>query len=1131
MQQQLNVLFEPLKQWDGYHSLLKSVNKGKDISCAGLSESRKVHFACLIIKETGKKAVYVASNEYSAVKAYEDFSFFLGDRAVLIEPSEYMLYDVEAQSHDASNKRMKAIVSLVKGDWDVVVVSCAALMQYMPPPDELIKTFITIKTGDIYDITDLIARLVRLGYERVAQVSGRGQFAVRGDILDIYPSSSELPFRIEFFDNEIEQLRTFDIASQRTISSAESVLIIPDKETLIRDDIHETAVIERIKESLDKVVSSLKEYGRNNIVRRMTTLIESDIEKLKSKSRFPGYDKYIPFILGRKYSIFDYTGDTYVFMDNPDSIYVNARTIIEDHLRICDTISDKKGLLPETYNMYMDETDIQRITGNYSRIDLVNKDTGDYVLPSKSVLSFTGNTQLFYEQIKKWIEDKYTVVILVNSESRIKRLESMLEAEGISPTGVIIKIGGLQSGFEYPDFKFAVVSDSSLFKKETGRKKYARKDGKPIQSFAEINVGDYVVHDTYGIGIFTGLETIDIGDVKRDYIRIKYDGSESLFIPTEQLSEIQKYIGSEEHAVKLNKLSGNEWKRATGKVKESLRAYAKELVELYAKRSNTVGYSYSKDTVWQKEFEESFPYEETDDQLKCSEEIKDDMEKPIPMERLLCGDVGYGKTEVALRSAFKAICDNKQVAFLVPTTVLAQQHYKNFIERFKDFPVKVEHLSRFRTAAEKNKILKELKSGTIDLLVGTHSIIQKQIQFKDLGLLIIDEEQRFGVMHKERLKTIWPGVDILTLSATPIPRTLHMSLTGIRDISIIQEPPGDRYPVQTYVTEWDEPIIRNAIYREMSRKGQIFYLYNRVRTIEEKKKQLEGIVPEARIVVAHGQMAERTLEETMIAFSKGEFDILLCTTIIESGLDMPNVNTIIVEDGDKLGLAQLYQIRGRVGRSDRMAYAYITYKKDKELNEIAEKRLNTIREFTEFGSGFKIALRDLEIRGAGSVLGEKQHGQLATVGYEMYCRLLGEVVMEEQGLPYPESEPAAKVEFPVNAFIEPEYIEDEEARLEIYKKIAGIQNENDVLEITDELIDRFGDVPESVYNLIQISYIRYLAGKCSFQMVNIKQGNVNFYDKNGNISFSIPAKNKQTANILKDTVAILSNILLKNKQI
>ena len=1126
MQQKLSLMFEPIKKWEDFNRLIGSMKKNRSTNVAGLSESRKVHFACLLIKEVGKKAVYVAPNEYAALRAYEDFSLFVGERAILFEPAEYMLYDVEAQSTDVSFRRMQALESLLKGDWDVLVTSVNALMQWMPSPRDFINSFITIKIGDIYETVELAEMLVQRGYERVVQVSGRGQFSLRGDIFDVYPASSNDAYRIEFFDNEIDQIRIIDIDTQRTVEDADSVSILPARETLIFNLTHELKVLDRIKSSLDKITSSLRLQGNSSIVRKFEHQVTSDMEKLSERGRFPGYDRYIPFILGNQHSILDYVSDAFVFMDDPERMESTVNTVIEDHLRICDSISEKKGLLAETYNMYMDFLTVEEITQRYGKLDFVSTDNAEFTVPSKQVLSFAGNPKLFIEQLRTWVQESYTVFILVGSESMIKRMSEMLVDEGIEPASVNIMVGGLQSGFEYPDFKLAVVSDNSLLRSKTSRRRGTHKDGKPISSFAEIKVGDYVVHDTYGIGIFTGLETIEIDNIKRDYIRIKYAGSESLFIPTDQLSAIQKYIGPEASGVKLNKLGGNEWKKATGKVKESLRTYAKELVELYAKRANTKGFAFSKDTVWQKEFEDSFIHEETEDQLKCVEEIKADMEKSMPMERLLCGDVGYGKTEVALRAAFKAICDGKQVAFLVPTTVLAQQHYKNFVERFKDFPVKIEHLSRFRTPGEKSRVLKELKKGNIDLLVGTHSIIQKSIEFKDLGLLIIDEEQRFGVMHKEKLKNDWPYVDILTLSATPIPRTLHMSLSGIRDISILQEPPGERYPVQTYVTEWEEPVIRNAIYREMSRKGQIFYLYNRVRTIEEKRRQLSQIVPEARIVVGHGQMSERQLEETMLAFSRGEYDILLCTTIIESGLDIPNVNTIIVEDGDKMGLAQLYQIRGRVGRSDRLAYAYITYKKDKELNEIAERRLRTIREFTEFGSGFKIALRDLEIRGAGSVLGEKQHGQLAAVGYDMYCKLLSEVVLEEQGVEKvtDKDEITAKVEFQVDAYINPEYIEDDEARLVMYKKIASIQSKEDMFEIVDELIDRFGDVPDNVHNLIQISFIRYLAAKCNFSSVVYKNRSVMFIDLSGKTAFTIPANNNKEEDMLKETLEVLENI-------
>ena len=1091
-------MLEYIKKSKNYTELCDVIScENKNISLTGIISSCAANVLCALSSdnkrgEKEKKFVYIAKNTLFASKAAEDLKFFAEnpEDIIILNPYEYMLYDVETKSTELSAQRVDTLYKIVTGKWKILVTTPVAAAQWLPKPTYIEKSAIVIREGDIIEIDDLAKKLSSIRYTRLSEIDGKGQFAVRGDIVDVFPYGAENPIRIEFFDNEIDSVRIFDILSQRTIDKTKEVLILPDNETYIWDWEHADRVRKDILRDLEE--TDVKESSN------LYTRVSGDVDKIMPRNIFQGYERYLPYILDNKYTIFDYTGKCHIFIEELNEFKENIDSTKDDYTRICDTMQDTIGILGKTYDIMMDslqaETICEEEAFNIIYVDNFiadRKNCKKIGFSCRSTDPFGGNLQMLMDSVQEMADNKYTTFLVTDSEGKKNRFKALQEENKLSKAvKILVSKRGISSGFICDDVKLAIFSDDSLFKREkiASRKKLK---GKPISNFADIEPGDLVVHDVHGVGRFEKIEAVEVDGIRRDYIKINYRDDGVLYVPTPQLDSIQKYIGPEGINPKLNKLGSAEWNKTTAKVKESLRTYAKELVELYAKRSKLKRRAYSRDTVWQNEFEEYFPYEETDDQLRCTEEIKADLEKNHPMERLLCGDVGYGKTEVALRAAFKVVCEGKQVAFLVPTTVLAQQHYKNFVERFNKFPIKIDYLCRFRTNAEKKKILAELEEGKIDILVGTHSIIKGNVKFKDLGLVVIDEEQRFGVMHKEKLKKDRPEVDILTLSATPIPRTLHMSLSGIRDISLLEEPPQNRHPVQTYVAEWEPTMIKNAIYREMGRKGQVFYLYNKVKTIEEKMRQLKELVPEARIAVGHGQMGERELENIMEAFYRGEFDLLLCTTIIESGLDMPNVNTIIVEESDHMGLAQLYQIRGRVGRSGKTAYAYITYKKDKTLNENAEKRLRTIRDFTEFGSGFKIALRDLEIRGAGSVLGERQHGQLAIVGYDTYCKLLNEVVEEETGNISEEKIPVS-VYFQIDAYIGAEYIEDEEARLDIYQKIARVENEDDAFEITDELVDRYGHVPANVENLIKISRIRYACSQCGISSVIEKGGNVQF---------------------------------------
>ena len=862
-------IFDFIKESKSYEKLCEILScTNKKISLTGITSSCAAGIVSAISNENNLtyngKCVYIAGNALFATKISDDLKFFMQNTEdiLILSPYEYMLYDVETKSSELSAQRVDVLYKLLKGNWKILVTTPAAVAQWFPNPEYIRTSAIQLKTGDITEIEDLAKKLASIRYIRLSEIDGKGQFAVRGDIVDIFPYGAENPVRVEFFDNEIDSIRIFDIISQRTVEKTEDVLILPDNETYIWNWEH----ADRVRHDILRELELLNLKENSSLFKR----VNSDVDKMLPRNIFQGYDRYLPYILNNEYTLFDYTGKCNVFLEDLNEFRDTINSTKDDYVRICETIQETIGILGKTYDIVMSSEQAEDLCEKAScNIIYVDKFLSDrknceiLQFPCRSTDPFGGNLQMLLDSVQELAASNYTTLLVTDSDGKKNRFLSLQEENVIPKTvKILVSKHGLSSGFICDDIKFAVFSDDSLFKREriASRKKLK---GKPISNFTEIEPGDLVVHEVHGVGRFEKIETVEVDGIRKDYIKINYRDNGVLYVPTPQLDSIQKYIGPEGINPKLNKLGSAEWNRTTAKVKESLRTYAKELVELYARRSKIKGYAYSRDTVWQNEFEEYFPYEETDDQLRCTEEIKADLEKDHPMERLLCGDVGYGKTEVALRAAFKVVCEGKQVAFLVPTTVLAQQHYKNFVERFSKFPVKIDYLCRFRTNAEKKRISSELESGKIDILVGTHSIIKGNVKFKDLGLVIIDEEQRFGVMHKEKLKKDRPEVDILTLSATPIPRTLHMSLSGIRDISLLEDPPQNRHPVQTYVAEWEPGMIKNAIYREMGRKGQVFYLYNKVKSIEEKRRQLQEIIPEARIAVGHGQMGERELEAVM----------------------------------------------------------------------------------------------------------------------------------------------------------------------------------------------------------------------------------------------------------------------------
>lgn len=1096
----------PLLELEEYREILASIRSyTRPVSITGPSESQKGHISYALCSHCGCKGIFVAFNEMHARRLYDDLTFFMGEDVVFFPAKEIMLYDVEAKSYDTVYQRLAAIDRINRGEYSFVVTSVEALSHKMIRP-EIFEQYVTeIDQDTRMEMEELIRRLVVSAYERVESVEKKGQFAVRGGIVDIFPVDKENAVRLEFFGDEIDSIRWFDTNTQRSTGRVDMVRILPAREMIFDH--------EKKKRILRSVKNDLSAPGKKN--HSLSLKIEADMEHLKESWYFPGIDRYISYIADEPALLTDYVKeDVILFMDEPARQQQRLENLLLEHEEICKALMGKGMLLPQGLEMFFDYTAVfASITKKKTvYLNTVNpdsiaaRDSRTYGIPCRIIGSFQGSMEMLAESLSAWKQNRCRILLLSGTKGRGERLRESLSEKGleavymdqiqqaVQPGQIIITRGSLNKGFEYPSAGFIVISDKEVFGQDRKKpaKSHGKHKGRPISFFTELDIGDYVVHQSHGIGQYIGMEKLAVEGVKKDYLKIRYQEGAFLYIPTNQMDLIQKYIGSEGKAPKVSKLGGTDWIKTKNRVRESLKQLAAELIRLYAQRAAVKGYKYSQDTVWQKQFEEQFPYEETEDQLKCIEEIKEDMESEKVMDRLLCGDVGYGKTEVAIRAIFKAAMDGRQVAYLVPTTVLAQQQYSSFIERLKDFPVTVEMVSRFRTQSEQKKILKEVRAGNIDVLVGTHRLLQKDIHFKNLGLLVIDEEQRFGVQHKERLKNMAPGVDVLTLTATPIPRTLHMSLTGIRDISVIEDPPEERYPVQTYVMEYNRDVIKDAIIRELGRQGQVFYLYNRVRTIDMRAAEIQEMVPEARVAVAHGQMDERQLEDIMFSFIKGEYDVLVCTTIIESGLDMPNVNTIIVEDADRMGLAQLYQLRGRVGRSNRLAYAYITYKKDKIVSEAAEKRLQAIKEFTELGSGFKIAMRDMEIRGAGNLLGPEQHGHMESVGYDMYCRLLDEAVRELKGEPLRREEAETAIDINVDAYIDDSYIGVESKKIEMYKKIAAINNENDVIDIEDELTDRYGDPPRPVRNLIKIAMIKALARSLGFSSVTEKNDTIIF---------------------------------------
>ena len=1123
----LKGLIKPLINNNKFSQILSLIKDNKLVELNGVSDSARGLFLASIYESIDKPMVVITSSDMEAKNLYEDLNLFINN--VYYFPSkEVVFYNIDAISGDLRWERLKVIKAILNGKKNIIVTSIEGFSLRLAPRELYKSHILNLKLGMEVNLKSISKLLIEGGYERVEMVEGKGEFSLRGGILDVYPADSIYPYRIELFGDEIDTIRTFNTTSQRSIDNINSINIFPAKEIILTEDniIYAT---DKINNEYDDLLKDIKGKDKNN---KIKDLINKNLEELRETGNFETIDSYLPFFYNKTETLFDYLSDyTYIIDDKiktlgkVDSVYLEFNESYSIFLQRGDILPSHNELLIDKDELLENIKSKTRIT-----IDSFNQRESYFKMGKKieiqtaSLNNYQGQLDLLIQDILEKKVKNNKILILSGTRARGERLVNTLRDRGIESIykeeindiadgQVVITFGNLLRGFQCNEINLCIISDKEVFgeaKRKYSKKKNNAKGIAKIKSFAELKLGDYVVHVNHGIGVYKGIKQIEVAGHKRDYLDIVYDKGDKLYVPVEQLDMLQKYIGTEGKNPKVNKLGGNEWQKAKSKVRESINKIAEDLVKLYAERSAIKGYKFNKDTEWQNQFEDEFPYEETPDQLSSIEEIKKDMESDKIMDRLLCGDVGYGKTEVAFRAAFKAIMDGKQVAFLVPTTILAEQHYKNMKSRFSDFPIKIDMISRFRTAKEQKATLQAAKEGNVDVVIGTHKLVSKDIAFKNLGLLIVDEEQRFGVTQKEKIKNIQKNIDVLTLSATPIPRTLHMSLSGVRDISVIETPPEERYPIQTYVVEQNDQLIRDAIIRELGRGGQVYFVYNRVETIDKMATYIQSLVPESKVTVAHGQMTERQLEKEMMEFMDKEYDVLICTTIIETGIDIQNVNTIIIYDSDKMGLSQLYQLRGRVGRSNRIAYAYLLYTKDKVLTEVAEKRLKALKDFTELGSGFKIAMRDLEIRGAGNLMGSAQHGHMASVGYDLYCKMLEDTVKLIKG--EIEQEPVnTSIDLKIDAYIPPTYIEDEVQKIEIYKKIAAIESDSEYMDIKEELEDRYSEIPEPIFNLMDIAYIKNCAKKLFIEEIKEDSKYINF-------KFSKNQKNYKEIikNIIKD---------------
>lgn len=1057
----------------------KMKNENTPVAISGLIGVGKSALISALNMNEKRKVFVITYNEIEANELIKNIMYFT-DNVKYFPKKEISIYDYDAESNGIEYNRIKILNDIYNNKNQIIVTTIEAVMQRMITKEKLYSNVLHLKRGEDVNIEKIKENLVKLGYKRENLVENEAEFSIRGDIIDVSLDNKN-GIRIELWGDEIDNIRKFDLSSQRTVKMLDEITIFPASEEIFSGDIDDVA---------DKILNL--DYKRKHI---NSSESDEDIEVIKNGDYKLKIDKYFNEFYDKNECILDYLNDYSIIVDELGKTNQRIETIKKDNENLIKALIEKEKSVPEALqNMQSFEIKLD----NY--INLTQNNLKSNNLNLREINSVDLNELIL--DAKKAQKNNEKVIIECgtsnNRENIAKALDGAIKVDNIDSINIkngqiYVTIGSITSGFENKLQNLVVLSDENFGNTKVLKRKRIKnetfKSGEKIV-FADLKPNDYVVHRKYGIGIFTGIKSIEVDRIKKDYITIKYAGSDVLYVPTTELENVRKYIGGD--VVTLNKLGSKDWENTKAKVKGNLKVVAKELIELYARREHSKGFAFSKDTPWQREFEDSFPYTETDDQLRCIEEVKKDMESDKPMDRLLCGDVGYGKTEVAMRAAFKAVMDSKQVAYLAPTTILANQQYEEFSKRMKSFPIRVELLNRFRTEKEQKEVIKKLKNGEVDIVIGTHRLLSNDVEFKDLGLLIIDEEHRFGVKAKEKIKKYKASIDVLTMTATPIPRTLQMSIVGIRDMSVIYEPPQDRKPIQTYVLEYDKEIITEAITKELERKGQVFYIYNNVSDIGLKADEISKLVPEAKVSFAHGQMSGEQIEKIMQDFIDKKSNVLVCTTILESGIDIPNANTIIVENADHFGLAQLYQIRGRVGRSNKQAYAYITYRKDKIMSEDANKRLNAIKEFTEFGSGFKIATRDLQIRGAGSLFGEIQSGHMEQVGYDMYNHLLNEVIEETRGENKKKKEEETAVDIKLSAYIPDSYIEDSAQKVEIYQDIADCKNDEDIQNITDEIIDRYGDIPEEVNNLLKVIKIKNAAESKGIIKIQSKQMGVVF---------------------------------------
>lgn len=1096
----MKTFYAPLSELAGIEQLKKDFEvTGQPVMISGCIDTQKIHLVHAAVNDYRFRLI-ITGDEAKAREMQEDSRFF--DKSSIYYPAkDFIFYSADVHGNQLAGERLRCIQKIIAAQDNktniTVITTIDGCVDMLMPLQRYRDNIIHFKNSDIIDTEKLISKLVGIGYTRVPMIDGQGQFAVRGGIIDIFSYTDETPVRIELWDDEIDSIRFFDVESQRSVEKIQTYDVFPATEWILSED-EIDAGFEKVKDEVEKQLVTLGNDKKKKTQQEMDACNRlrhayADFERTRDYSKFilsftdeiEGFTDYFP------------KDETVFVLDEPDRIMERMELIsyeyeesMKNRLEGGYVVASQTKLMRPIAEVYKNMQSSRLML--LSSLDYKPKmlKPADYLrIDARSISSYNNSFEYLADDINKYKRTGYRVVLVCNSRTRAARIVADLEELGtqsyfsedydkeIMPGTVMVTYGNIHRGFEYPLIGFVIITENDIFTSRTRKKQKKKYEGRSIAGFNELNVGDYVVHEMHGLGVYKGIEKITVEGVEKDYIKIEYAGNSNLYVLATQLDRLQKYAASDtEKKPKLNKLGSVEWNRTKAKVHGAVEEIAKDLVELYSIRQNQKGYAFGPDTVWQKEFEEMFPYEETDDQLNAIADTKADMESTRIMDRLICGDVGYGKTEVAIRAAFKAVQEGKQVAYLVPTTILAQQHFNTFEQRMKNFPLKVAQLSSFRTNKEIKETLADLKKGFVDVVIGTHRLLSKDVEFKDLGLLIIDEEQRFGVAHKEKIKKLKNNIDVLTLSATPIPRTLHMSLVGIRDMSVLEEPPVDRVPIQTFVTEHNDEMIREAINRELARGGQVYYVYNRVRSIDEAAAHIQELVPQANVAFAHGQMEKRELEKIMVDFINGDIDVLISTTIIETGMDISNVNTMIIEDADKFGLSQLYQLRGRVGRSNRTAYAFLLYRRDRMLTEVAEKRLSAIREFSDFGSGFKIAMKDLEIRGAGNVLGKSQHGHMVAVGYDLYCKMLNEAVNDLKGIKN-EYSFETNVDLSVDAYIPSTYIKSEYQKLDIYKRIAAIESEEELSDMKDELVDRYGSLSTPAVNLLNIALIKSMAHK------------------------------------------------------